>query len=72
MGEESERGLGHIPEPNDFQPFNLQALRNLYKAKDTPRSRPAGLQSGSDFSVCLCWFRTAISANTSVFIFPLL
>jgi hypothetical protein len=28
-----------LPEPKDFQPFDLQALRNSYKAKNTPSNR---------------------------------
>ena len=33
-----------VPEPYKFQPFDLQALRQVYRAKDTSPSRPSDRQ----------------------------
>ena len=33
-----------IPEPHEFQPFDLQALRHSYNAEHNSRSRPSDRQ----------------------------
>ena len=33
-----------VPEPRKFQPFDLQALRQVYRAKDESPSRPSDQQ----------------------------
>ena len=47
--DQHRRSEKSLPELNDFQPFDLQALRNLYKAKDTPPS--SGVETVIEYRV---------------------
>jgi hypothetical protein len=31
-----------VPEPAEFQPFDLRALRRSYEAEENPSNRPSG------------------------------